>query len=83
MKIFYVNQRRVPENLEDLITPDDKGRVYLEGFTEAPKDPWGNPYEIRAGETPGSWEILCWGPDKQPDTDDDISSKSIKDRKNP
>lgn len=80
VKLYYLDKQTIP-SLEDLITPDDKGQAYLEGFTEVPIDPWGNPYEIRRGEHRGTWEVLSIGPDTLPDTEDDISSKTLRDRK--
>lgn len=64
-----------------LITPDENGTVWLEGYSEAPKDPYGNEYEIRPGDRGGSrgYQIICWGPDGMSDTDDDINSLTIKD----
>jgi general secretion pathway protein G len=80
VKMYYLEKRSIP-SLEDLITPNDKGQVYLEGFSEAPTDPWGTPFEIRRGEHPGTWEVVSYGPDQLPDTEDDISSKTLKDKK--
>lgn len=68
---------------EDLITPDDRGSAWLEGYSEAPKDPYGNEYELRPGDRgPRNFEVLCWGPDGLSDTEDDISSRTIKDSGN-
>ena len=78
--LYYMRNRRLPL-LEDLITPDDKGQSMLKGYTEVPLDPWDNPYEIRKGENPNSWEVLSWGPDKDADTDDDISSRNLRDKR--
>ena len=61
--------------LEKLVQEDAKGRRYLEGTNDqAPKDPWGTPYEIRPGDKPHKWIVLSAGPDKQMETDDDIRS---------
>jgi len=75
---FRVKEGRIPENLDELIQPNEKGVAYIEGFTETPVDPWGNPYEIR--EDDQGYEIISYGPDKQPDTEDDISSRTAKDK---
>ena len=81
IELYYLQNQEVPE-LQDLIDPDERtGQAMLKGYTEVPSDPWNNPYEIRKGDTPSTWEVISWGPDKAPDTDDDISSKNIKDRK--
>ncbi len=63
-----------------LITPDERGRVWLEGYSEAPRDPYGNEYELRPGERGGrTFEVICWGPDGLSETEDDINSRTIKD----
>ena len=80
VELYYIDKRRIP-TLEDLITEDENGRQFLKGFSEAPRDPWGTEYEIRKGENAGTWEVVCFGRDTLPDTDDDISSKTLKDRK--
>jgi general secretion pathway protein G len=76
IKLYFISNRKVPKML-DLTTPDKKGQSYLQDFEEGqePKDPWGNPYVIREGDQPGKWEVISWGEDKSPDTEDDLSSK--------
>lgn len=64
---------------EMLITPDERGRVWLEGYSEPPRDPYGNEYELRPGDRGRQFEIICWGPDGLSETEDDISSLTIKD----
>jgi general secretion pathway protein G len=65
--------------LEKLVTEDAKGFRWLEGFNEeAPKDPWGTPYEVRPGDKPSKWIVLSAGPDKQMETDDDIRSDKAR-----
>ncbi len=65
---------------EMLIKPDGRGTVWLPGFSQAPKDPWGNEYEIRPGEQGlKDYEVFSWGPDGLSGTDDDISSNTIRD----
>lgn len=64
-----------------LITPDERGNAWLEGYQQPPKDPWGNEYEIRPGDRgPRSYEIRSWGPDGISGTKDDISSTTIRGR---
>jgi len=47
---------------------------YLE-TTEIPKDGWGNDYVYEAyPENDLPFAIRSWGPDKEPDTDDDLLS---------
>ena len=69
-KIFKLNNNRLP-SIEELTTPDEKGKTMLEILS---KDPWDNDYVIREGER-GSFEVISWGPDKAEGTEDDISSK--------
>ncbi len=77
--IRNMTNRELP-TWEELITPDDRGYAWLEGYSEAPKDPWGNEYELRQGDRGRrDFEILCWGPDGMSDSEDDISSRTIKD----
>ena len=80
VKFYYLENAGWMPTLEDLIIEDENGQVYLNGFSETPKDPWGTEYEIRRGKKPGSWEVISWGPDGLPNTDDDISSKTLKNR---
>jgi general secretion pathway protein G len=68
----------VPGSFEVLTTPDEKGKVWLEGDL---RDPWGNDYVLRPGDRRGDFEILSWGPDGQEGTEDDISSKNLSGRK--
>ena len=65
---------------EMLIKPDRRGTVWLPGYTQSPRDPWGNAYEIRPGEQGlKDYEVFSWGPDGLSGTDDDISSTTIRD----
>ncbi len=77
---FYLKERRLPESFDELITENERGHAYIPNQSEPPTDPWGNPFEIRPGENRGKYEIISYGPDGQPDTEDDISSKTAKDR---
>ena len=56
-------------------------RPYLENTRELPKDAWGNPFQY---EYPGQHnasadkpDIWSWGPDKTPNTDDDVTNWSV------
>lgn len=75
------NNNRIP-TMEELITPDDTGYAYLPNQEEPPVDPWGNEYEIRTDPNFSHIPIVvCWGPDGQQDTEDDITSKNMRRRK--
>lgn len=66
---------------EMLITPDERGKVWLPGYSRAPRDPWGNEYEIRPGDRGArNFEIRSRGPDGVAGTEDDISSRTTNDR---
>ncbi|MFN3245037.1 MAG: type II secretion system protein GspG [Planctomycetota bacterium] len=73
VRTWYGKNGRLPDTLDELAEKDEKGRSELE---ELPRDPWDTPYELIEGDTPNSFEIISCGPDKQPETEDDISSKS-------
>jgi hypothetical protein len=79
IKTYFVMNGKVPR-MEDLTTRDRNGRAFLEGFVgqQEPTDPWGTPYEIKAGEMRGSWDVLSYGPDKASGTADDLSSRDRK-----
>ncbi|MCK5945289.1 MAG: type II secretion system protein GspG [Planctomycetes bacterium] len=73
VRSYYSKRGRLPDTLEDLSNKDEKGRSELE---ELPLDPWDTPYELIPGDNPRDFEVISCGPDKQPETEDDISSKS-------
>ena len=72
---YAMYNRRIP-TIEELITEDENGRFYMDDHEEPPEDPWGNVYEIR--ELEGGrlrFEVISFGPDGEPDTEDDLSSR--------
>ncbi|MEC8652410.1 MAG: type II secretion system protein GspG [Planctomycetota bacterium] len=73
VRSYYSKNGTLPETLEELAEKDEKGRSELESL---PLDPWGTPYELIPGDSPRDFEVISCGPDKQPETDDDISNKS-------
>jgi len=78
VELYILRNNRVPDSLDELIVEDEKGNVMLPGYEEAPQDPWENAYEIRALEGHRKFEIISYGPDGEPDTDDDLSSMKRK-----
>ena len=74
------NSGPVPQ-WEDLLEADARGHAYIE--LEEPKlDPWGNEYIITNDmDYPRKPFVHSWGPDGQPDTEDDITNKTITRRK--
>lgn len=68
-KLFKLTNNKSP-TMEDLTTPDQKGKTYIENNT---KDPWDHDYVIRERER-GKFEVISWGPDGNEGSEDDISS---------
>lgn len=74
------NGAKFPDSLQALITPDLKGRTYLD-TTRVPKDPWGRAYIY---EPPGPGHpkprVLSYGKDGRPGgegDDTDLDSDSL------
>ena len=73
-QMYYLEQNRIP-TMEDLITPDEKGQSYLEGdYESAPKDPWGNEFQIFQLEGTNKFAVFSNGPDGIEETEDDLRS---------
>ena len=66
---YKINEKRLPSSLDDLVQETESGYSYLSEDT-VPEDPWGTPYEYRVDGN--KYSIRSAGPDKMPDTDDDI-----------
>ena len=73
VRSYYSKNGVLPETLEELWEKDENGRSELEPVGN---DPWGTPFELLPGDNPRDFEVISCGPDKQPETDDDISNKS-------
>jgi general secretion pathway protein G len=72
----YKLRRRNWPTLEQLTTPDESGKIWIESYTP---DPWDNDYEIR--EVDGNRIlVISYGPDGSPDTEDDIYSHNQQDK---
>ena len=71
VKMFYIQNSKLPDSLEDLISEDFKGGPFLESLDP---DVWGNDYILR-GETRNDFEVISAGPDGNEDSEDDISSR--------
>ncbi len=59
--------KKLPESLEEMEQPIRPGEP---DFTKIVDDPWGNKYVLE--KEGNKIRILCWGPDGQEGTDDDI-----------
>lgn len=81
VKTYMVkNANRIP-TWEDLLERDERGHRYYEA-EDIPLDPWSNEYVITSDpDYPNLPEIRCYGPDGQEDTEDDITNKTISERK--
>ena len=77
------NSGKYPDSLEPLVTPDEKGHCYLEGYKgKIPKDPWKNEYQY---DPPQSGQprprVYSLGRDGSPGgegEDADIDSENLK-----
>lgn len=84
VKVYQIDVGRYPggdSGLEALLAPPSdapQGKwrgPYLEGVTQLPLDPWGNPYNYEIYQdnyNDEQFEISSSGPDQQPGTDDDV-----------
>jgi general secretion pathway protein G len=77
VRMYRVNNGKLPDSLDVLATKDEKGRSEIE---ELPKDPWDHDYILRQGDRPNEFEVISIGPDGSENTEDDISSKTKKDK---
>ncbi len=74
IKLYYAEQGRLPDTLEDLVGGDDGGRSYIESLET---DPWSNEFILR-GETSKDFEVISCGPNGIEGDEDDISSRKSK-----
>lgn len=80
---YMISNGRFPESLEDLVTPDENNRVWLNQKT-VPKDPWGSEYEYLppAGGS-NDYELFSLGRDQAQGgegEDRDITFAMIRDQ---
>ncbi|MFQ5503494.1 MAG: type II secretion system protein GspG [Planctomycetota bacterium] len=76
---YYLKNSRIPESLEELVQEDESGHRQLD-LEEVPKDPWGNEYVLES-EGGSKFVVICYGPDQEMDTEDDITTKNMRQRK--
>ena len=72
-EIYSLSNPGVP-TMEQLIEVDERGNAALPDYEEIPKDPWGEEYYIEETEYAGKYAVMSSGPDKERDTEDDLSS---------
>ena len=75
IKLYYMDEHSIP-TMEELTEEDEDGQAILKDFSNL--DPWGNPFEIREGDTSSEWVVVCYGKDGNEGTDDDIRSDDKK-----
>jgi general secretion pathway protein G len=72
IKMYYIQNRKMPQSLDDLAEVDPKtGSSFIEG-DKIPLDPWGNEYVLKI-EGPKKVKIVCMGEDGAEGTEDDIT----------
>ena len=68
IEAFSARKGRLPANLEELFGPEGSSR-----FDAQPWDSWHKPFEYRVVDAAkGDFRLRSYGPDKTPDTSDDI-----------
>ena len=71
IRLYRLDHRTVPPELEDLTMSDAKGSAYMDRI---PLDPWRGAYAYRVLDPARlQFEILCRGEDREFGTDDDLS----------
>lgn len=80
VNLYMIEQSGPVPQWEDMLRMDERGHQYI--VLDAPKlDPWNNEYIITTDiDHPNKPFIHSWGPDGQPDTEDDITNKTISSR---
>ncbi len=77
-KRYRMKKNHFPESLDELTEVDDKGYAALEG-EKIPPDPWGNEYRLEDHPTrTGTIIIICAGPNRTFDDEDDITSDNFR-----
>jgi len=77
IKLYYMGNHKIA-TMEELMEKDESGMAGLPDFSNM--DPWGNPYEIREGDTASEWVVLSYGKDGSEGTDDDLRSDDKKNK---
>jgi general secretion pathway protein G len=76
MTVFKISEGRYPESIDDLVKPLADYPEGCLGKSEAPVDPWGNPYRFRlnAKGKPQLWSMGPDGVDQGGEPDDIVKS---------
>ena len=76
MTVFKISEGRYPESIDDLVKPLADYPEGCLGKSEAPVDPWGNPYrfKLNAKGKPQLWSMGPDGVDQGGESDDIVKS---------
>ncbi|MGC6487348.1 MAG: type II secretion system protein GspG [Planctomycetota bacterium] len=69
VRMFYAKNGKLPPDLDALVGAE---------LAEVPLDAWGNPYELVRGSAPQGFYVRTHGPDGEPGTADDVTSRKTK-----
>jgi general secretion pathway protein G len=80
LQAYRINAGNYPTNsqgLQALVSAPEKSGKWVQVMDGLPNDPWGTPYSYKYPGTrkPGQFELISAGEDRQPGTDDDVSSQ--------
>jgi general secretion pathway protein G len=80
-----LNNGRLPDSLDVLVTPDQNGITLLKGATTVPRDPWGNPYGYEPPSSGRPFRVFSLGKDAAPGGDgenEDVDNYTARNRNN-
>jgi len=69
IETYEIDHDQLPDDLETLVTPDERGYTYLENLTTVPLDPWKHPY-VYEPHPDGTYRVISYGEDGMPGGDD-------------
>lgn len=72
VKLYHMKKGELP-SMAALMTPDNEDRTYMD---DPSLDPWDEPYSIHPGDSKRTFLVVCAGPDKVVNTEDDIKKKA-------
>lgn len=66
VQAFATTQGSFPRDIANLVQPAKDGQVFLDGFPDVPRDPWGHPYRYLAPRRGSEFQVLSFGADGAP-----------------
>lgn len=79
---YYLNNRKMPNDLKDLIKEEGDEEAIIPGGEGALEDPWGTTYKLEwKGSSKKRFAVISAGPDGEFGNDDDIRSDKIESSK--